>query len=293
MTKPPPRPQHKLRAPYETWNWPLRAIPELLTVGRDSLRKVVDLKEHLHAGAYEICYIERGTVRWWVGQEIHEVNGGEVFVTWPDEPHGGIDDVLHPCKSYWIELDFPPAYTSGWLGLPPSEGKTIYSGLKQLPRRRFVGDTTIARTLDSIFDALSRPTPLTVAAVRAKTVELLVNVIQAGRAAAAATPISSIVERAISIMRANLEDPLPVPTVAARIGWSTSHFKRQFRIEMGVAPAEYYLRLRLAAARQRIEQDGVTLSRVAAELGFSSSQYLSTCFRRVTGRTPSSFKSPN
>ncbi len=286
----PRKPRHDLRPPYEAWHHPLPGIPELITLGRDSLRKVVDLREHRHSGAYEICYVERGAVMWWVGDEIHEVKGGDVFVTWPDERHGGIDDVLHPCKSYWIEFDFPRVYKPGWLGLPRREGKSIHAGLKNLPRRRFAGSDAMARLLDSVFAALSRSGPLTAASVRAKVVTLLADVIQAGRESIAGEPISPPVDTAMKLMRQHLEDPLPVPGIAERIGWSTSHFKRQFRREMGVAPAEFYLRLRLAAARKRIELDGNALSQVAAALGFSSSQYLSTCFRRVTGRTPSSFR---
>jgi AraC family L-rhamnose operon regulatory protein RhaS len=284
------RPQHTLRIPYENWRSPLREFPELLTLGRDSLRKVTSLKKHRHAGAYEICYIERGSVMWWVGKNIYEVKGGDIFVTWPGELHGGIDDVLHPCKVYWIEFDFPKAYRRDWLGVPPQEGKSIYEGLKHLPRRKFSGPDSLARMLDGVFDALNRPSRLTAPLVRAGLLGLLAQVIQSSQEAKSSTPISSSVYAAIERMDKNLEMPLPLPEIAAQIGWSISHFKRQFRVELGVPPGEFYLRRRLAAARQRIEHDGASLASVAACFGFSSSQYLATCFRRVTGRTPSSFR---
>jgi AraC-like DNA-binding protein len=282
-------PRHTVIGEYEDWHWPLPEFPELLTVGRDTLRKVKGLKGHAHSG-YEICYIERGSVMWWVGREIHEVKGGEIFVTWPDELHGGIDDVLHPCKSYWLELDFPARAPQRWLGLPSGEARHIFERLKRLPRRRFKCERSIARTWDSIFEALERPGKMTPAAVRSRIVSMLVQTIDAAQASVEAAPISKEIHAAIERMDQNLEYPLPLPALAEEIGWSTSHFKRQFRREMGMPPAEFYLRRRLAAARERIEQRGVSLAQVAMEFGFSSSQYLATCFRRVTGRPPSSFR---
>jgi AraC-like DNA-binding protein len=50
------------------------------------------------------------------------------------------------------------------------------------------------------------------------------------------------------------------------------------------------LRKRLAAARIEILRSKRSLAQVAAEFGFSSSQYLATCFQRVLGRTPSSYR---
>ena len=56
-----------------------------------------------------------------------------------------------------------------------------------------------------------------------------------------------------------------------------------------MAPGQYYLRLRVSAAVEEISQTDDSLAHVAQRFGFSSSQYLTTCVKRITGRTPSSY----
>ena len=34
---------------------------------------------------------------------------GFLFVTLPNEAHGGVDAVMHPCEIYWLQLRFPVA----------------------------------------------------------------------------------------------------------------------------------------------------------------------------------------
>ena len=91
-------------------------------------------------------------------------------------------------------------------------------------------------------------------------------------------------------MDRHLEDPLPLPEIARRVGWSTSNLKTQFPKETGLTPGEFYLRRRLAAARERIASTDESLALVAQRFGFNSSQYMANCFRRVAGRTPSSYR---
>jgi AraC-like DNA-binding protein len=54
----------------------------------------------------------------------------------------------------------------------------------------------------------------------------------------------------------------------------------------GIPPAEYALRLRIAEARRRLVESGATVTQVATDLGFSSSQYFATSFKRLMNMTP-------
>ncbi|MBL4700193.1 cupin domain-containing protein [bacterium AH-315-I18] len=47
------------------------------------------LKPHAHRGAFEICFIVGGSVQWWVEHETYQLCRGAVYITQPDEPHGG------------------------------------------------------------------------------------------------------------------------------------------------------------------------------------------------------------
>ena len=282
------RPKHLVRYPYERWSNPRSAIPELITIGRDSLRTSVSFRPERHAGAIEICYIERGNAAWWVGPDVYDVKGGDVFVTWPYELHGGIDNVLHPCKVYWIALRLPARSPKTYLGLSGDEAPAFCTKLRKL-RRHFTGTPGFARLCDRIFDALNAKSPLSTADARCSLMAFLIDVIQVSERVIEST-WSPPIRRAAALMQENLSDTLPLSEIARRVGWSTSHLKRRFRQETGQTPGEYYLRVRVAAARQKIMRTRVPLTEIALDFGFNSSQYLSNCFRRITGRTPKSFR---
>jgi AraC-like DNA-binding protein len=69
---------------------------------------------------------------------------------------------------------------------------------------------------------------------------------------------------------------------------SESRFKSRFKAEIGVPPAEYWLRQKIERATEMLKTRRVT--EVAHELGFSSSQYFATAFKRYTLMNPSRYR---
>lgn len=79
-------------------------------------------------------------------------------------------------------------------------------------------------------------------------------------------------------------------TVAGRLnevaGLSVSHFTERFRAATGTAPAEYYLAHRIDEACRRLRATSTPVTRIAMDLGFSSSQHFAAAFHRFTGTAP-------
>jgi AraC family L-rhamnose operon regulatory protein RhaS len=76
-----------------------------------------------------------------------------------------------------------------------------------------------------------------------------------------------------------------------RAGLSASHFAEVFRRETGRTPLEYLTSARIEEATRRLlERPEASVTRIASELGFSSSQYFSTVFRRHVGCTPGEWR---
>jgi AraC-like DNA-binding protein len=78
--------------------------------------------------------------------------------------------------------------------------------------------------------------------------------------------------------------------LAGAVGCSPFHLSRVFRGETGVTVHQYLLRLRLAAALERLTHGERNLSGLACDLGFSSHSHLTRMFRQVFGTTPSAFR---
>jgi AraC family transcriptional regulator len=79
-------------------------------------------------------------------------------------------------------------------------------------------------------------------------------------------------------------------SLAKEIGLSPAGLRARFKQETGFTPHEYLQHRRIEEAQRRLAETADEVTTVAHELGFSSSQYFSTVFRRQTGLTPCEYR---
>jgi len=91
---------------------------------------------------------------------------------------------------------------------------------------------------------------------------------------------------AITLMQDNLEQPLEIADIAARIGYSRRSLERLFRLSLDCAPAHYYLRLRLQRAQQLLAQTRMSVTDVSLACGFVSATHFSKSYRAAFGTAP-------
>lgn len=77
--------------------------------------------------------------------------------------------------------------------------------------------------------------------------------------------------------------------VAETFNLSASVLKRIFREQMGCGVMEYFMRLKVDTAKQLIREGDQNFAEIADSLGFNTSQYFTTVFRRVSGMTPTEY----
>ena len=78
--------------------------------------------------------------------------------------------------------------------------------------------------------------------------------------------------------------------LAARANLSPRHFSRRFTAVFGCAPARYVEDLRMSEARRMLSHDQPNLQRVAAAVGFASTDVFRRAFERRFGLTPSEYR---
>ncbi|HXK23047.1 MAG TPA: GlxA family transcriptional regulator [Myxococcota bacterium] len=81
-----------------------------------------------------------------------------------------------------------------------------------------------------------------------------------------------------------------VESLARRVGMSPRHFARVFTRELGVTPARYVERVRVEAARRRLEEGEGGVEQVAAGCGFGSSETMRRAFLRSLRVSPSEYR---
>ncbi|MBU6267957.1 MAG: GlxA family transcriptional regulator [Sphingomonadales bacterium] len=84
---------------------------------------------------------------------------------------------------------------------------------------------------------------------------------------------------AISQMEEHLEQPIDLAVIADRAGMSMRQLERLSASFLGMAPARYYLGIRLDRARHLVTHTAMPLAEVALACGFSSSAHFSRRYR--------------
>jgi transcriptional regulator GlxA family with amidase domain len=91
-------------------------------------------------------------------------------------------------------------------------------------------------------------------------------------------------------IRERLAEPLSVEQLADRAAMSPRHFARAFRAETGLTPAKAVERLRLEAARVRVETTPEPIDRVAETVGFGDPERMRRAFLRAFGQPPQALR---
>jgi transcriptional regulator GlxA family with amidase domain len=90
--------------------------------------------------------------------------------------------------------------------------------------------------------------------------------------------------------REHLDAPLTVDDMAERAGMSSRHFTRAFIAETGATPSKAVERLRIEAARQRVQSSSEAIELVAQSTGFRDPERMRRAFIRAFGQPPQSLR---
>ena len=246
------------------------------------------LATHEHPKAVEICYLERGFQTYRADGREYNLVGGDIFVTGAGEPH---DTGGHPEDRgilYWLNLRIPKTGES-LLTLPPAESAVLTTMLSDLPERQFAGRPVLKRIFNEVFDLCEQPAkPLVRIAVANQLVRCILEVIDCAYRNEGLHR-SPLISRMVERIESSPELDYSLIKLATEAGVSLSRFKTKFKAQMGIAPHEFILHCKVEAAKKLLVDQRRTVTDTAMRLGFSSSQYFATVFKRFTQQTPLEF----
>jgi AraC-like DNA-binding protein len=262
--------------------------PGGLSLGRyNQTRAREALPEHVHQQVIEICYLVKGRQNYRVHGRNYHLRGGDVFMTFPGEQHSSGGAPQEKGVLYWLALPFPRR-ASGLPGLSNPAGRTLWRAVRDLPVRHFPGSARMEEHLDALTLAVHENSSLREVTMSYLVTGFLLEVVARGSVPAPKKRRS--LEAVLRHIAGHLDEPASVPQLAQIARLSTPHFKARFKQETGVSPAEYQLRMRIGEARRRLAGRRQTVTEVAFDLGFSSSQYFATVFKRFTGQNPGALR---
>ena len=89
----------------------------------------------------------------------------------------------------------------------------------------------------------------------------------------------------------NLQRELRLAELSALVHMSPYHFARLFKRSTGVPPHRFLIRRRIDEARALLAARTVPIGAIARLVGFRTPSHFTTTFRRITGMTPSAYRS--
>jgi len=263
-------------------------IPEVPMLGRyNYIRAEQALPEHAHGDILEICFLVKGRQTYRVGGRDYHLRGGDLFVAFPQERHSSAGNPQEKGILYWMMLRKAGRV---FLGLPPKEAAGFWKALCNLSLRHFRGSWEIKRQLDSLTVLFNgADSALRSTAMISGTLSFLLEVLKCAKSGRGERETSRRLDPVYRHIQQHLDEPLSVPHMAEKAGLSVARFKARFKEETGLPPGEFVLRARIDEAKERLVKGGVSVTDIAYGLGFSSSQYFATVFKRFSGETPSAF----
>ncbi|MBA2479276.1 MAG: AraC family transcriptional regulator [Planctomycetes bacterium] len=284
------------------WERPVVELPALAHFNEAKVPPGMVLPPHRH-DTFEVCLIVAGRAHWTNPDGTFSLGAGDLYITSPGEVHDGRADARDPQHNYAIGFDLGSLVAG--IG-DPALGAAEASAVDALaPRRRVIpGGGRTARIFAAIrqeleeLPAVSDPQRrMSIVMLQALLVELAVMVTRLAIAARVgddahlAAPTRRDFALVDQRLHASLGAPPSLAEMASWMGLSPGHFAVAFKRAFGRTPLEHLTRLRIEAAAERLRSDRRTsVTGVALDFGFCSSQYFSEVFKRVTGRTPSGWR---
>ncbi|MDF7826141.1 IclR family transcriptional regulator C-terminal domain-containing protein [Pontiellaceae bacterium B12227] len=105
--------------------------------------------------------------------------------------------------------------------------------------------------------------------------------------------ILNVVTQAQEMIRCNLHRPLNMEELAANLYVGYSWFRRNFKEQTGLAPAEYHQQLRIEEAKGLLKRPELSVKQVSEMLGFPNQNHFSALFKRLTQHSPSAYRKKN
>lgn len=245
------------------------------------------LSDHVHPDALELCYITKGSQVYAVGGRRWQVSAGMAYVTYPNELHSS-DEMKQEkdVQLYFMIIDTLND-TDHFLGLSGEEGRMLARQLNGMNRCFYVG-MELQKRLDEMFRLLTDKPEGYELLLRCHACLMIHELVSASRSNQPS--LTRDICGALQFIEDALVGPPPdISEIAEQVHLSVPRFKQKFRQQVGLPPIAYQTRRRIEKSCEMLKE-GMSITQIAYDLGFSSSQHFSTIFRRYMGMSPREWK---
>ena len=270
-------------------------LPMICRMSRITVRTAEPIGWHSHH-SYEILFVIKGEASYeFKDREPIKVSGGSFLVIPPHVQHCGLNHVRTPvsllgfiCHPQWESLAKGSVFGADDLTL-------MIGILGDSVLEVHLCDTELTENVElvkDLFDASSATgqiPPLLRCKLRAGICSLLANVVQ-NLQQPNDGDTNRVMQKILSYLELHATETLQISDLVKYSGFSRSHLFNLFKESVGMTPNDYLLRCRIQRASKLLTKTDQTITQIALEAGFSSSQYFSQVFKRYTGLSPHDYR---
>ena len=247
------------------------------------------LAAHRNAGL-EIVFVRRGHLLWQTEGLAETVPPGSVYFTMPEQEHGSMEE-FEPGHE-WIYVILAPGRRGPLhpaLGFSKDETVEIEGLLRESRRHSLAGGAAMEGWLAALVEEDRSPGPWhesRVAALARIAVIELARCARTHRAATAPAVRSGAQQRVRRLVEEIAADPARAWTLgemAAYCRLGRTRFAAVFRDQSGDSPTRFLNRMRVREACRLLRETDRSITHIALQCGFCTSQYFAQVFKRCTG----------
>lgn len=263
------------------YTWDQHHVPGVRILARHTMKdSVPSLPWHYHENSFEFVISTKGSMSFSTRTSTYMFSGGDIFVTFPDEIHGTNDVPITLGEIYWFQLDISDP--DHFLFMKKDAATDVIARLKNIPHHVVQADAQeIHPPLIRAFHlAQSQGDPMFIASYLQLFLHLLLSCAHQEQ-----FRLSPDIGRTLNHIMDHLTDDLPLEELASLANLSCSQYKQKFKKQLGVSPRRYINQQKVEMAKELL-LEGMSVTDIAMYLGFATSGYFSTVFKKYTLLTP-------
>ncbi|WP_462328206.1 AraC family transcriptional regulator [Desulfobaculum sp.] len=246
-------------------------------------------RRHTHA-AYSVGLVERGSATFALRDAWHSVRGGQLVIIPPNVAHACNPDAAS-VMVYWmfyIDASFLERGAREMFGSdavlpqfshPVVESPALYARWKKACEA-IAAECGPLQKQSCLLGAVADVLQLYMRQERGMAAR------DVGAPAESGSPA---VARAQDYIAQRVQQKITLDELAQAANMSRYHLLRLFQAQVGLAPHAYQNQLRVNEGKALLQQD-LSISHIAAQLGFTDQSHFSRVFKQFTGATPVQYR---
>ncbi|WP_028665978.1 AraC family transcriptional regulator [Runella zeae] len=270
-------------------------IKELIRL-KNPIVKLLEWPVRIQSGIKVLCVLE-GKFEWIIENKLHFLYPNDVVVLCPGQSLGSPSGTLEIGSLAWITLQ--PESFELHKELALGKWSAINDNDQKLLGRLLVSHSPVVlnnlkqpyELLQRIENEIKQTEFAYQVRVNQLIDELIVTIVrQLSQQQNQRRDFPQAFAQLEQMLRDSLDHPWTVEEMAAVVGLGSTAFTEKVKAFSGFSPLNYLINIRIAEAMKQLRQSQKSLTDIALDTGFYSSQHFSTTFKKLTGYTPGQFR---